>query len=137
VDSAKHGGERSRCAQPARASSRRRGSPARKGWVEGELPAVFCYLGTHRSELSQHSGFLTHINTYRKDGKDRKYASVALKSSLHTKFILEPNSKRTPVRLRHKIEKASAAKQRKDRRAAKKVYSLLQQKRLLYKGGHT
>ena len=33
--------------------------------------------------------------------------------------ILEPKSKRTPVRLRHKIEKASAAKQRKQRKLAK------------------
>ncbi|KAI9890114.1 MAG: hypothetical protein M1814_004513 [Vezdaea aestivalis] len=32
----------------------------------------------------------------------------------------KPKSKRTPVRLRHKIEKASLAKQRKDRKAAKK-----------------
>ncbi|KAL8910788.1 MAG: hypothetical protein Q9171_003967 [Xanthocarpia ochracea] len=32
----------------------------------------------------------------------------------------EPKSKRTPVRLRHKIEKASAAKQRKTRKLAKK-----------------
>jgi nuclear GTP-binding protein len=32
----------------------------------------------------------------------------------------EPKSKRTPVRLRHKIEKASAAKQRKQRKLAKK-----------------
>jgi hypothetical protein len=32
------------------------------------------------------------------------------------------NSKRTPVRLRHKIEKASAAKQRKQRKLAKKVW---------------
>lgn len=35
----------------------------------------------------------------------------------------EPTSKRTPVRLRHKIEKASAAKQRKQRKLAKKVIS--------------
>jgi hypothetical protein len=34
---------------------------------------------------------------------------------------LEPKSKRVPVRLRHKIEKASAAKQRKEKKAAKKV----------------
>ncbi|KAI9782956.1 MAG: hypothetical protein M1839_004431 [Geoglossum umbratile] len=34
--------------------------------------------------------------------------------------IGKPKSKRTPVRLRHKIEKASAAKQRKDRKSAKK-----------------
>ncbi|KAH0556103.1 hypothetical protein GP486_005963 [Trichoglossum hirsutum] len=34
--------------------------------------------------------------------------------------IRKPKSKRTPVRLRHKIEKASAAKQRKDRKLAKK-----------------
>ncbi|KAL8694360.1 MAG: hypothetical protein Q9218_000997 [Villophora microphyllina] len=33
---------------------------------------------------------------------------------------IEPKSKRTPVRLRHKIEKASAAKQRKQRKLAKK-----------------
>lgn len=33
---------------------------------------------------------------------------------------VEPKSKRQPVRLRHKIEKASAAKQRKDRKDAKK-----------------
>ena len=32
---------------------------------------------------------------------------------------IEPKSKRTPVRLRHKIEKASAAKQKKARKAAK------------------
>ncbi|TKX23864.1 putative nuclear GTP-binding protein NUG1 [Elsinoe australis] len=32
----------------------------------------------------------------------------------------KPTSKRTPVRLRHKIEKASAAKQKKDRKLAKK-----------------
>ncbi|KAK0633496.1 P-loop containing nucleoside triphosphate hydrolase protein [Immersiella caudata] len=32
----------------------------------------------------------------------------------------KPKSKRTPVRLRHKIQKASAAKQRKDRKLAKK-----------------
>lgn len=32
----------------------------------------------------------------------------------------EPKSKRTPVRLRHKIQKASAAKQRKERKAGKK-----------------
>ncbi|KAH0544104.1 hypothetical protein FGG08_001722 [Glutinoglossum americanum] len=41
-------------------------------------------------------------------------------SSLDAKIPPEPKSKRTPVRLRHKIEKASAAKQRKDRRSAKK-----------------
>ncbi|KAI9862534.1 MAG: hypothetical protein M1813_004386 [Trichoglossum hirsutum] len=34
--------------------------------------------------------------------------------------IRKPKSKRTPVRLRHKIEKASAAKQRKDRKSSKK-----------------
>jgi nuclear GTP-binding protein len=34
--------------------------------------------------------------------------------------LLEPKSKRVPVRLRHKIEKASAAKQRKQRKLAKK-----------------
>ena len=33
--------------------------------------------------------------------------------------MIEPKSKRTPVRLRHKIEKASAAKQKKARKAAK------------------
>ena len=33
----------------------------------------------------------------------------------------EPKSKRTPVRLRHKIEKASAAKGRKQRKLAKAV----------------
>jgi hypothetical protein len=33
----------------------------------------------------------------------------------------EATSKRTPVRLRHKIEKASAAKQRKDKKQAKSV----------------
>lgn len=33
----------------------------------------------------------------------------------------EPKSKRVPVRLRHKIEKASAAKQKKARKLAKKV----------------
>ncbi|KAF5657302.1 nuclear GTP-binding NUG1, partial [Fusarium denticulatum] len=32
----------------------------------------------------------------------------------------KPKSKRTPVRLRHKIEKASAAKQKKERKLAKK-----------------
>ena len=35
-------------------------------------------------------------------------------------FTTEPKSKRTPVRLRHKIEKASVAKQRKGRKLAKK-----------------
>src|ERR1700722_17657288 len=34
--------------------------------------------------------------------------------------IPEPKSKRTPVRLRHKIEKASVAKQKKNRKLAKK-----------------
>ena len=34
--------------------------------------------------------------------------------------LAEPKSKRTPVRLRHKIEKASAAKQRKNRKLEKK-----------------
>ncbi|KAL8799770.1 MAG: hypothetical protein Q9182_005636 [Xanthomendoza sp. 2 TL-2023] len=34
----------------------------------------------------------------------------------------KPKSKRTPVRLRHKIEKASAAKQRKTRKLAKKLF---------------
>jgi hypothetical protein len=38
-----------------------------------------------------------------------------------TDGILEPTSKRQPVRLRHKIEKASAAKQRKAKKDAKKV----------------
>ncbi|KAL8841715.1 MAG: hypothetical protein Q9176_003110 [Flavoplaca citrina] len=37
-----------------------------------------------------------------------------------SKVSTEPKSKRTPVRLRHKIEKASAAKQRKTRKLAKK-----------------
>ena len=37
---------------------------------------------------------------------------------------LEPKSKRVPVRLRHKIEKASAAKGRKARKLAKAVSSL-------------
>ena len=37
------------------------------------------------------------------------------------KLDTEPKSKRTPVRLRHKIEKASAAKQRKQRKLAKAV----------------
>lgn len=36
-------------------------------------------------------------------------------------FPAGKTSKRTPVRLRHKIEKASAAKQRKLRKLAKKV----------------
>lgn len=36
-----------------------------------------------------------------------------------TNLFKEPTSKRQPVRLRHKIEKASAAKQRKERRKAK------------------
>lgn len=35
-------------------------------------------------------------------------------------LVLEPKSKRQPVRLRHKIEKASAAKQKKQRKAGKK-----------------
>jgi hypothetical protein len=35
--------------------------------------------------------------------------------------VRKPTSKRVPVRLRHKIEKASAAKQRKNRKLAKKV----------------
>lgn len=39
--------------------------------------------------------------------------------------VQEPKSKRTPVRLRHKIEKASAAKQRKQRKLAKSVYLIL------------
>jgi hypothetical protein len=37
---------------------------------------------------------------------------------------IEPKSKRVPVRLRNKIEKHSAAKQRKQKKLAKKVYSL-------------
>ena len=37
-----------------------------------------------------------------------------------TDNIAEPKSKRTPVRLRHKIQKASAAKERKQRKLAKK-----------------
>jgi hypothetical protein len=40
VDSAKHG------AQPARASTRRRGS------LEGELPAVYCFFGPRRKQKS-------------------------------------------------------------------------------------
>ena len=36
----------------------------------------------------------------------------------------EPKSKRVPVRLRHKIEKASAAKQKKAKKLAKKVQQL-------------
>jgi hypothetical protein len=36
----------------------------------------------------------------------------------------EPKSKRVPVRLRNKIEKASAAKQRKAKKLAKKVGSV-------------
>jgi nuclear GTP-binding protein len=36
-----------------------------------------------------------------------------------TQSLIEPKSKRTPVRLRHKIEKASSAKQKKARKAAK------------------
>lgn len=39
--------------------------------------------------------------------------------------VQEPKSKRTPVRLRHKIEKASAAKQRKQRKVAKSVCLIL------------
>lgn len=35
-------------------------------------------------------------------------------------YFVEPKSKRQPVRLRHKIEKAAAAKQKKDRKLAKK-----------------
>ena len=35
--------------------------------------------------------------------------------------VTEPKSKRTPVRLRHKIEKASAEKQRKQRKLTKNV----------------
>jgi nuclear GTP-binding protein len=38
--------------------------------------------------------------------------------------IVEPKSKRVPVRLRHKIEKASAAKQKKAKKLAKKVLRL-------------
>jgi nuclear GTP-binding protein len=37
------------------------------------------------------------------------------------KLLLEPKSKRVPVRLRNKIEKSSAAKQRKARKQAKNV----------------
>lgn len=35
--------------------------------------------------------------------------------------VIEPKSKRVPVRLRNKIEKKSAEKQRKAKKAAKKV----------------
>jgi hypothetical protein len=38
--------------------------------------------------------------------------------------VIEPKSKRVPVRLRNKIEKHSAAKQRKVKKLAKKVCSL-------------
>src|ERR1700733_13728992 len=41
--------------------------------------------------------------------------------SSHTNRRPVSKSKRTPVRLRHRIEKASAAKQRKQRKAAKNV----------------
>lgn len=47
-------------------------------------------------------------------------------------FCIEPKSKRVPVRLRNKIEKASAAKQRKAKKAAKKVCrSRIVQERIL------
>lgn len=53
--------------------------------------------------------------------EDRKYVrtcSIYVTSLIATP---EPKSKRVPVRLRNKIEKASAAKQRKARKQAKKV----------------
>lgn len=40
---------------------------------------------------------------------------------VYTNHELEPTSKRKTVRLRHKIEKASAQKQRKARKQAKQV----------------
>ena len=43
----------------------------------------------------------------------------------YAKNFIEPKSKRTPVRLRHKIEKASVAKQRKQRKLAKNVWSIV------------
>lgn len=38
--------------------------------------------------------------------------------------VVEPKSKRQPVRLRHRIEKASAQKQKKAKKLAKKVLQL-------------
>jgi len=48
---------------------------------------------------------------------ERIQVHVTLQSTMR---IGKPQSKRTPVRLRHKIQKASVAKQRKDRKEAKK-----------------
>ena len=52
----------------------------------------------------------------------RPSVCIQLVSTVEIMLIqTEPKSKRTPVRLRHKIEKAGAAKQRKQRKLAKKV----------------
>lgn len=48
------------------------------------------------------------------------YAVFSFFEKSLTEFV-EPKSKRQPVRLRHKIEKASAQKQKKAKKLAKKV----------------
>ncbi|KAK4997656.1 nuclear GTP-binding protein nug1 [Elasticomyces elasticus] len=48
-----------------------------------------------------------------------KLANLIKTQTRHVMKVGKPKSKRTPVRLRHKIEKASASKQRKQRKLAK------------------
>ena len=58
----------------------------------------------------------------------RSFSGCPLNCEAHTLIavffemkVRKPESKRKPVRLRHKIEKASASKQRKQRKLARKV----------------
>lgn len=65
------------------------------------------------------------LGVIRQDGQARYVPFIGIAIVLLLTLPPGKNSKRVPVRLRHKIEKASAAKQRKQRKLAKKVLPLL------------
>lgn len=56
-----------------------------------------------------------------RDNEDRQYVQATWSLVSLLMISAEPKSKRVPVRLRNKIEKSSAAKQRKAKKLAKKA----------------
>ena len=110
---------------PARASVERRSPQAQRGVRPGYISVFLASKSCpHNDNTGEGQHYLESRALYLPaDTMTNKPGSklfLSAEATRKTHRIIEPKSKRTPVRLRHKIEKAGAAKERKQKKLAKK-----------------
>lgn len=96
----------------------------KKKKISSQITTIYCY---HHSTSQPHrySPIMVRPSKLRRT-TDYSYA---ISLFFLTRIVSEKQSKRVPVRLRHKIEKRSAEKQRKERKHAKKHPELHRKKK--------